>query len=365
MNGQPTSHDVDLLEELIAIAASIPTTLGGGLNGHAGMLLSDVDYATMAVGTPFVAPINPGVYPVLGVTAANRSRREAEHKEEVKQFHTYAGVGMGVKDLILKAIDEDYLLEIKHERVAFLNVTAVQMLTHLRQRWGSVDFVDITALMAECDAPWSVAEVPTIYFNHVEKAMKQLARANIHWDRRAMMNKALKSFKDAGDYDAAIREWEARPVAIQTWENLKVLMCTEYAKAHRQDSVSARATGHASAHNVMDEYATVTEELVENISERHAKQLEALIAANNENMAKLLAAIGKGAPATAPATAATADSKAKRDADKRKSWIEKCKNAKECKHCNKTHPNRTENQCWELDANADKRPANWKSSKTA
>jgi hypothetical protein len=68
-------------------------------------------------------------------------------------------------DLVLKAIDEDYLLEIKHERVAFLNVMAAQMLTHLRNRWGVVDFVVIATLMAECDAPWSVDEVPTLYFN--------------------------------------------------------------------------------------------------------------------------------------------------------------------------------------------------------
>jgi hypothetical protein len=165
VNGQPTSNDLDLLEEeLIAIAASIPVVLGGGLNGHAGIMLSDVDYATMAPGTPFVAPLNPSVYPI-GVTAANCLQMEAKHKEQINQFHTFAGVGMGLKDLILKAIDEDYLLEIKHERVAFLNVTAAQMLTHLCNRWGVVDFVDITALMSECDAPWSVAEVPTIYFN--------------------------------------------------------------------------------------------------------------------------------------------------------------------------------------------------------
>jgi hypothetical protein len=134
---------------------------------------------------------------------------EAKHKEQVNQFHTFTGVGMRLKDLVLKAIDEDYLLEIKHERVAFLNVMAAQMLTHLRIRWGVVDFVDITALVAECDAPWSVDEVPTLYFNRVEKAMKQLAKANINWDRRAMMNKALKSFKDAGSYKPAIREREA------------------------------------------------------------------------------------------------------------------------------------------------------------
>ncbi len=89
---------------------------------------------------------------------------------------------MGLKDLILKAIDKDFLLEIKQDCVAFLNKTAMQMMTHLRTCWGSVNFVDITMLMSECDAPWSIAEIPMIYFNRVEKAMKQLAWANIIWD---------------------------------------------------------------------------------------------------------------------------------------------------------------------------------------
>ncbi len=165
VNGLPTSNDLNLLEEeLIAIAASIPSVLGGGMNGHARMLLSNINYATMAPGSPFVAPVNPRVYPV-GVTEAMRAQMEAKHKEQVNQFHTFVGVGMGLKDLVLKAFDKDYLLELKHECVAFLNVTAAQMLTHLRNCWGVVDYVDITAIMAECDALWSVDGVPTLYFN--------------------------------------------------------------------------------------------------------------------------------------------------------------------------------------------------------
>ena len=39
-----------------------------------------------------------------------------------------------------------------------------------------------------------------------------------------MLAKALKSFKDAGDFDASIREWEARPVIAQTYANFKVVM---------------------------------------------------------------------------------------------------------------------------------------------
>ena len=85
------------------------------------------------------------------------------------------------------------------------------MLTHLCTRWGTIDYVDIvTALLAECDAPWNAAEVPQKYFNCMDKAQKQLDRANVQVaDARAMMAKALKSFKVAGNFNAAIRECNA------------------------------------------------------------------------------------------------------------------------------------------------------------
>jgi hypothetical protein len=194
---------------------------------------------------------------------------------------------------------------------------------------------------------------------------EKLAKANINWDWQAMMNKALKSFKDAGSYKPTIREWEARPVATQTWDNLKILMCMEYAKAHRQDGVSPRATGYASAHNVMEEYAAETEELVENLTEQHTKQLEALIKANNDNMAKLMDILSKAKPTATPAAATLGKTKAERNAKKHKAWVEKCRNATKCKHCNKIHPNHTKAQCWGLKENAAKRPANWKSAKSS
>ena len=60
--GQPTTQDIDLLEdELTAIASSFPTSLGGGMYGHAGLLKSALNYDQLAPGTPFIAPINPGI----------------------------------------------------------------------------------------------------------------------------------------------------------------------------------------------------------------------------------------------------------------------------------------------------------------
>jgi hypothetical protein len=230
-----------------------------------------------------------------------------------------------------------------------------------------MDFVDITALLAECDVPWNAAEVPTKYFNRIEKARRQLARANVQVDERAMMAKSLKSFKDAGDFDAPLREWEARPAAVQTYANLKILMCAEYSKLNRQDSTTARATGHA-ANNVVEEMAQATEELVAELTERHTKQIEALIKSNNDAMQKLTAAIlankpanNAATPAVNPASGGEAAAKA---AAKKAAWEEKKKKATLCPHCDRVHPNRTHEQCWELPANASKRPEGWKSVKS-
>ncbi len=172
-----------------------------------------------------------------------------------------------------------------------------------------------------------------------------------------MMVKALKSYKDAANFDAAICKWEARPVATQTYANLKVVMHAEFSKLTRQDSTTARATGHASVNNVVEEMAQATEELVAKLTKWHT---ESLIKSNSEAIKKLTAAI----LAQKPAATGTAAGKPTRKAVKAAAWAEKKRTATTCPHCNLKHPNCTHNQCWELLANAAKRPADWKTVKS-
>jgi len=146
INGQPTNKDIDLLDDkLTAIASSFPSELGGGMHGHTGLVKRVADYEIFAPGTPFIAPANPGLYPQGAMTAAQRPQLEAAHKTLIVQFQTCIGVAKGLKDLILQAVEEDFLLELRAEGIAYLNVTPLQMLTHLRNQWGSMDFVDITS----------------------------------------------------------------------------------------------------------------------------------------------------------------------------------------------------------------------------
>jgi hypothetical protein len=183
IHGQPTNQDIDHLDdELTAIVSSFPYKLGGGIHGYAGLVKNVADYKLFVLGMPFIVLANPGVYPLGNIPAAQCRQREAEHKALGAQFQTCLGASKGLKYLILRAVDKYFLLELQAKGIAYLNVTPLQMLTHLHDRWRTMDCVDITALLSKCNTPWNAVEVPTKYFNRTDMAQRQLARANIQID---------------------------------------------------------------------------------------------------------------------------------------------------------------------------------------
>ena len=290
IHGQPTNQDLTLLEkELIAILANIPTTLGGGSHGHAGIVMDPARYL-MTTGTAFVNPVNPGTYPAgvpNNATQGVRARAEAEHKELVKEYETFQGVVQATKDIILEAVDNEYLLEIEDEILGFLNITPTDMLTHLQNRGGALDFADTKTLLAERDGEWDASEVPQIYFNRVEKAIQGLTHAGINSDLNERRDMALFYLKASGEFDAAVREWEQRPARNKTWQNIKTLISTEYAKENKQNKLTAKNFKA----NMIEEQAEVTEELIAALTEKHTQQMETLIKSTTEAMKEMMARI--------------------------------------------------------------------------
>ena len=359
IHGQPKSHDLTILEkELIAILAGIPTALGGGNFGHVGVIMEAAAYSTMTGGIAFADPANPGVYPAglaANAAATVRARAEAEHKELITQFETFEGVRQGVKDLILEAVDNEYLIEIEHETLGFLNQTPRQMLDHLLARGGALDFADTKELLAERDGEWNVSENPQLYFNRVEKAMKGLLRNGITSDPNERRDIALFYLKTTGEFDAAVREWEAKPAADKTWANIKTFISTEYAKENKQNKLTAKQFKA----NAIDEQAEATEELIAALTDAHTKQMETLIKSTTDTLKEMMLLL-KDNKKTNNSTKLTDEEKKKKRDERRKKYND----APICKHCGKKHPTKAEEDCWELEKNKDSRPSNWKSAKS-
>ena len=358
IHGQPTNQDLTTLEkELIAILANIPTTLGGGNHGHAGILMEPTRYLLTA-GVPFNNPANPGNYPltIAGNAAAGvRARAEAEHKEEVREYETYQGVIQATKDIFLETVDHEYLIEIEDEILGFLNQTPTDMLNHLRNRGGAIDFADTKTLLAERDGEWDASEVPQLYFNRVEKAIQGLTRAGINSDLNERRDMALYYLKASGEFDAAVREWENRPTVNKTWQNIKTFISAEHAKENKQNKLTAKNFKA----NMIEEQAEATEELIAALTEKHTQQIESLIKSNTEAMKQMMSLIKNDRKE--PGDKKQPDEEKKKKREERR---QKFNDAPVCKHCGKKHPTKKEDECWELEVNKASRPVNWKSSKS-
>jgi hypothetical protein len=134
--GRPTNQDLTILEkELIAILANIPTTLGGGNHGHAGIMVEKARYLLM-MGVILTNPANPGTYPANvpgNAVAGVQARVKAEHKEFTREYKAFQGDIKATKDIILKAVNREYLLKIENKILGFLNQTPHDMRTHLQK----------------------------------------------------------------------------------------------------------------------------------------------------------------------------------------------------------------------------------------
>jgi len=297
-------------------SASIPTGLGGGNHGHAGLILNATKYLTMA-GVAFIIPPNPGIYPAglaANAAAGTRARAEAEHKEEVAQYKILKGVKQALKDIILEAVENNYLIEIEDDTLGFLNQTPRQMIDHLKARGGALDFADTKTLLAERDMEWDLSENPQVYFNRVEKAVKALTRAGITSDMNERRDMALYYLKASGEFNAAVHEWENKAAADKTWINIKTFIATEYARKNKQNKLTTKQFKV----NLIEEQAEATEELIATLTENHTHQMETFIKSTTDAMQEMMQLVKSNATTPTNPTKRSDDKKKKKRDEKQK-----------------------------------------------
>ncbi len=285
------------------------------------------------------------------------AKAEAEHKESLAEYEIFKGVEQALKDIILEAVEHDYLLKIEDDTLSFSNQMPKQIIDHLKIRGGALDFADTKTLITERDMEWDVSENPQIYFNRVEKAVKALTRANINTSMNQLQDMALYHFKASGEFDVAVHEWENKASADKTWSNIKTFISAEYARNNKQNILTARQFKA----NAMEEQAEATENLITALRENHTHQIEMLIKSTTNAMKEMMQLVkNQTTMQSNPTNVLPFEEQKKKYNEKRKKFW----NAPVCTHCGRRHPSKKEDECLELEKNKATRPANWKSSKS-
>ena len=285
-----------LKKELTKITGSVPTALGGGKHGHAGLIIEEAKYIAVSNGgVTFNIPAHPGMYPTaVSDDAKIRASKEAKHKGLILQHEICAGVEQVMKDFIVEAIDDEWLAEIEDEVMGFANMTMIDMLKHLELRGGAMDYVDTKEIKKERDDPWDVNKYVVTYFNRVEQAVKQLDHASIKTDKKELLQQALYTFKESGKLEQGLVNWIALDKTDQTWEKCKEHFTKEYTDRRKHATIDAKQAGFGSAALAQErkreakeaaEAAAMTCEIIQQMQEQSDKNYMIM----EQTMQKLMA----------------------------------------------------------------------------
>jgi hypothetical protein len=97
---EPKFEDIQVATCLLnSSAISIPSMAGGGANGHLGIIMTQVEYATISP-SPWVEPYNPHAVPIIppGTTAVDAAQNARVHAECLRIYINRINVDQALKN---------------------------------------------------------------------------------------------------------------------------------------------------------------------------------------------------------------------------------------------------------------------------
>ncbi len=263
IQGEPDADAlITLKNQLKANAGTVPSNLGGGNHGHLGLVLSPATYALVA-NTPFDTPIHPGALAIpQGTSAAMSTVLREQHTERMRVFREVTGVEKALKQQIIKAVDQQWLLAITDRNTQSLTGTVAQILDHLFDTYGHVSQAMLDKKEDELkNLDYHPRQPVDLIFNTVEDLADYADMSTTGaYTQTQIIGKAYSKFNKSGLLSQAIIEWNRKPALQKTWIAFK----THFRKARQELKESS---GDTIANSRLTEQANLVQQVVDGVQQ--------------------------------------------------------------------------------------------------
>ena len=123
--------------ELKANARKVQCELGGGNNGHLGLLLTDVEYALVSP-IPYVRPAHPGAVIPVGTTQIQNTNLRAQYNKDLRLFREANAVEEALLKQLADALPPHYLKSYRNQYSNKISTPIWDILSDLFQTYGSI-----------------------------------------------------------------------------------------------------------------------------------------------------------------------------------------------------------------------------------
>jgi hypothetical protein len=247
IDGEPDYPKMTVLRrEIYGNAIAHHSLRGGGTHGHLGMIEPPAEYL-LHNGHAFIAPAHPGLLPPPNpnATAAQINEAYRQYLLDVSEFTNYHTIGETLKQMILRAVDDEYLAILADDTMGYADVTCAEMLAHLFATYSTVSADDIQANRDSLSNEWNPDDSLESLFKRIQVAQKFATAHNDTISDKAAINQTLLAIEATKLFTTACEKWRDKDEATQTMANFQAHFTK--AKKERRRQLTAQTAGYHSA----------------------------------------------------------------------------------------------------------------------
>jgi hypothetical protein len=233
---RPTATDIDTLEkELAVIAARIKTSLfqGGDTHGHLCNVISDESYGAIIDNPTFeyIEPTVPEAYNpdiLAHMGDIQRKTLESEWDKHKQHYQAYLGVQETLRNLIVGAVDPQFLRELNNEYTGFSQHNAKHLIDHLRVK-VKLTTTDKAKMRDQINFEWDQSQDFAAYIVELEQIKRRLGRWGINIDEDTLITTAIKQVNKCTIFTKEHKKaWDELEDDERDWELFKTYFIEKY-----------------------------------------------------------------------------------------------------------------------------------------
>jgi hypothetical protein len=244
--GKPTYATVRKLQkELYANARTIPSTLGGGHNGHLALVMTDAEYLVISA-VNYDEPVHPGAQPVhqANATAAQITEANRQYDATLLQVSLHVSVVNALRQQILCAVDNKYLMALEHPDLGY-TVNPREMLLHLRTTYGDITPLEIEMNRATLSTEWNPDDDIEDLWLRISTAQELAHRAKDEIKDSVAIRLTIDALEASGVFTFALDNWRLKDDATKTLASFKEHFNKE--DSERERKLTAKTGGYHGA----------------------------------------------------------------------------------------------------------------------
>ncbi len=269
ISGDPTYNSLAKLErECKANGKSVRSTLGGGLQGHLGLVCSPAAYNRVSPGVPFDRPALPVLPALDALTGPQIAAARQTYEDEIAIFQACNLIERTIIQQINTAVDVDCLADLIDNETGLLEGTVPEILQALFDTYGDITPQSLAAAKAKVESTTYNHARPIVnIFTAINEYANMAEAANAAETTSQLINIGIIIITRSTIFSSDIRKWHSKPDADKTWPTFK-----DHFKVAQRDikkSEPTTTTDSLGYHDQASLAATIVDQVIDRLATQH------------------------------------------------------------------------------------------------